>query len=64
MILHYGKKSLFKFDNFWSSEFHNGLGTKNRFQQVCTFHNGCNCKQGIDQQFLTGNPNVLKAFKS
>jgi len=34
VILHYGKKSILKFDNFWLSEFHNGSGTKNRFQQL------------------------------
>jgi len=27
-MLHYGKKSILKFDNFWLSEFHNGSGTK------------------------------------
>ena len=26
------KKSVFKFDNFWLSEFHNGLGTKKKLQ--------------------------------
>jgi len=35
VILHDGKKkSILKFGNFWLSEFHNGSGTKNRFQQV------------------------------
>jgi len=34
-MLHYGKKkSILKFDNFWLPEFHNGSGTKNRFQQL------------------------------
>jgi len=28
------KTSILKFDNFWLSEFHNGSGTKNRFQQL------------------------------
>jgi len=38
------KKSILKFENFCLSEFHKGLGTKNRFQQLWMYKTFKHCK--------------------